>query len=121
VDAHRLVDGLPDHEVGQHRGRRLRDRAAERVVRHVLDLLAAGTVRQVHPKGHLVTARRVDVMDLRLEGLAQPSVVGVLVVVEDDLLVQGIQFRGHDAQLNLKYWRVYSRPSTSASISAGVV
>jgi hypothetical protein len=53
-------------------------------------------------QGHLVTARRVDVVDLRLEGLPEPSVVGVLVVVEDDLLIQGIQVSRHDAQSNLK-------------------
>jgi hypothetical protein len=42
------------------------------------------------------------VVDLRLEGLAKSSVVGVLVVVEDDLLVQGIQIRRHLTQSNLK-------------------
>ena len=36
VDRHRLVDRLADHEVGHHRGRRLRDRAAHGVVGDVL-------------------------------------------------------------------------------------
>jgi hypothetical protein len=75
----------------------------------------------VHAQRHLVTAGGVDVVHLCLEGLAESLVVGVLVVVQDDLLVQGVELGGHLSQLNLKYERVYSRPSTNASISAGFV
>ena len=117
VDLHRLVDRLADHQVGEHRRRGLRDRAAERVVRHVLD----HALGQVHAQRHLVAAGRVDVVHLGLEGVAQALVVGVLVVVQDDLLVQRVELGGHLSQPNLKYERVYSRPSTNASISAGVV
>ena len=117
VDAHRLVDRLADHQVGQHGRRGLRDRAAERVVRHVLH----HTVGQVDAQRHLVATGRVHVVHLGLVGVAQALVVGVLVVVQDDLLVQRVELGRHLSQLNLKYERVYSRPSTNASISAGVV
>ena len=51
-------------------------------------------------------------------GLPQARVVRVLVVVQDDLLVQRVEIHG---QSTLKYFLVYSNPSMSASISAGVV
>ena len=43
---------------------------------------------EVDAQGDLVAARRVHVVHLGLEGLPQPAVVRVAVVVEDDLLVQ---------------------------------
>ena len=87
VHLHRVVDGLADHQVGHHRRGGLRDGAAHGVVRHVLD----DPVAEVDPQGHLVATRGVDVVHLRLEGLTQPLVVGVLVVVQDDLLVQRVE------------------------------
>ena len=45
---------------------------------------------EVDADGDLVAAGRVDVVHLGLEGVAQSLVVGVLVVVQDDLLVQGV-------------------------------
>ena len=50
---------------------------------------------EVHAQGHLVTAGRVHVVHLGLVGLAEPCVVRVLVVVQDDLLVQGVQLSTH--------------------------
>ena len=54
-----------------------------------------GPVGDVHAQRHLVTAGRVDVVHLGLERLPQPLVVGVAVVVQDDLLVEGIELGAH--------------------------
>jgi hypothetical protein len=54
------------------------------------------------PEGHLVAAGGVHVVHLGLERLAEPRVLRVLVVVEDDLLVQSIDIVGSHHQLNLK-------------------
>jgi hypothetical protein len=105
-----VVDRLADHEVGQHRGGRLRDRAPLRVVRDVLD----DAVDDMDAERHLVAAGRVHVVHLDVVRLPQSLVVGVAVVVEDDLLVQRI---AHAAQNSWTRWI----PSSSASISASVL
>ena len=56
----------------------------EEALRDVVDPLAGV---QPHPQRHLVAAGRVHVVDLGVVRLAQPLVVGVAVVVQDDLLV----------------------------------
>jgi hypothetical protein len=95
VDLHRLVDGLADHEVGQHGRRRLGDGAAHGVVGHVLH----HAVGQVDAQRHLVAAGRVDVVHLGLERVAQALVVRVLVVVQDDLLVERVEVGAHPSTL----------------------
>jgi hypothetical protein len=105
-----LLDRLADHEVGEHGRGRLADRAAGAVVRDVLD----------HPVGHLdpqrdlVPAGRVHVVDLGVVRLPQAAPVRVLVVVQDDLLVQRVEFHP-------KTFRTSSRPRTRASTSSRVV
>ena len=71
-----------------HRRAGLADRAAERVVGDVGHHRVAADVLERDPQGHLVAARRVDVVDLGVERLPQSLVVRVPVVVQDDLLVQ---------------------------------
>ena len=56
---------------------------------------------EVHPQGDLVAAGRVDVVHLGLERLAQPRVVRVLVVVQDDLLVEA-RVAGPSAHLEVR-------------------
>ena len=117
MQAERLVHWLADHQVGHHRRRRLRDRAPLGVVRHVLHHRLLAVVGDVHAQGDLVTAGRVYVVHLRLVRLPQARVVGVLVVVQDDLLYSDSRF----IQPPRKNFFVYWIPSTSASISALVV
>ena len=57
---------------------------------------------EVDAQRHLVTTGRVDVVHLGLERVAESLVVGVLVVVQDDLLVQRVEFLAHLTQPNLK-------------------
>ena len=80
----RLVDRLADHQLVQHAGRGLADRAAHALVRDVGDL----AVDEVHPQVDLVATGRVDVADLRLVRLPQAAPARLLVVVQDDLLVE---------------------------------
>src|SRR5690625_3015582 len=84
---HRVVDRLPDEQVVQHRRRGLADRTALRVVRDVLDLRAF----EVDTHRDLVSAGGIDVVYLGLVWLPQAFAVRVLVMVEDDLLVKGVQ------------------------------
>ena len=46
---------------------------------------------QLHPEGQLVATGRVDVVHLRLIRVAQTRMLGVLVVVQDNFLVHGLQ------------------------------
>ena len=88
ADRHGLVDRLADDQVAHHRRAGLADRAAERVVGQVLHHGLAVDVLEGDPQRHLVAADRVDVVHLGVKRLPQPLVVGVAVVVQDDLLVQ---------------------------------
>ena len=53
------------------------------------------TVLDLDAEGDLVAARRVHVVHLGLVGLAQPLVLRVLVMVQDDLLVHRVEL--HEA------------------------
>jgi hypothetical protein len=81
---HRVANSPPDHQLGQNRFRRLADRTAFRVVRDVLDTVAG----EPDAHRHLVAADGVDMPDLDVKGLPQPLVLGVAVVIQDDLLVK---------------------------------
>ena len=92
--AHRLErlagvgDGLAGDLLGEDRGRGDADRAAHRVVGHVLDDGVVTRAGDVHPQGHLVAAGGVDVVHLGLERVAQTGAHRALVVLEDELLVE---------------------------------
>src|SRR5680860_516642 len=120
VDGKCLRNGLADHQVGHHRGRSLADGTTLGGVGHVLHDRIGIRPGQVHPQGDLVPTCGVDVLHLRLERLPQPGMVRSLVVVKDDLLVERVQVLCHPYPIR-KYFLVYSNPSMSTSISAGVV
>ena len=109
-----VLDGLADDEVGEHRRRRLADRAAERLVGDVGD----GAALQPHPQRDLVAAGRVDLVRLGVERLAQPRAVRGAVVIQDDLLVQLFELH---LSITPKNSRAARTASTSASTSSGVV
>jgi hypothetical protein len=108
---HRLVDRLAGHQLVQHAGRSLADRAAHALVRHVDDL----AVGDVHPQVDLVAAGRVDVADLRFVGLAQTPSPRLLVMVQDDVLVE--LFQVHQPNT----FRTLAKAATRASISSVVL
>ncbi len=103
-------DTAPGHELVEHAGRRLADRASLPLVGQV----GHGVAGDPDPDRDLVAAGGVDVVGLGVERLTQPAPDGVLVVVQDDLLVQ--RLGGHPKNLF-----TCSTPSTNSSISAVVV
>jgi hypothetical protein len=72
----RLGDRTAGDLLGEDRGGGHRDRAALRVIRDVFDDRRSRRCRW-HPQGHLVTARGVDVVHLRVERLTQTGAVRV--------------------------------------------
>src|SRR5262249_31072113 len=99
----------------QHRRRRLRDRAAAAGELHVVDRLAV--LAELDVDRDLVAAERVLTLRLGIGTLDHPVPARVLVVVEDDLAVQALE--GGIAHANTL--RTAWRPSTSWSISSGIV
>src|SRR5712692_10188591 len=78
------------HHLGEHRRRRLRDRAAATLELHVVDRVAVVAERNVDR--HLVAAERVLPLRVRVRVLDRAVSARVLVVVEDDLAVQLVEF-----------------------------
>src|SRR5712692_1003657 len=114
---HRLTHRAADEQVTQHRDAGLADRAAERVVRDVGDGLLSPGVLQADPERHLVATGRVDVIHLSVERLPQAPVVRVTVVIQDDLLVHGLELH-HTAP---KKFCTAFIPWASASTSSAVL
>src|SRR5699024_452536 len=92
--------------------------AADGVVGDVLDPCGA-VGGQLQAQGDLIPAGGVDVMDLGAERLAQPRVQGSLVVLDDELGVQGGERTAHVR--DPKNSTVWATPATKASTSAAVV
>src|SRR5690242_20180736 len=112
---HGVSDAAPDDLVGEHRSRRLADRTALTVVGDVGHLLSV--VGQRDPQRHLVAAGGIHLKRLALIRLAQPSMVGMLVVIEDHFLIQLVQSHGHSLPKNSAAWRTpATRRSTSSSV-----
>src|SRR6478736_482982 len=107
--------GTSRHRTGRRRGHA--DRAAHRVVGHVLDDGVVTGAGDVDTQGHLVAAGRVDVVHLGLERVAQTRTDRALVVLEDELLVEVHQ--AGTSSPNIAGTR--SSASRRASTSAGVV
>src|SRR3954470_22437434 len=114
VRRHALGHRLADHQVRHHRRRRLADRAAHAAVRDALDGLAV----ELDPERDLVPAGRVHVVHLHVVRVREARVVRAAVVIQDDLLVEAVELH---YQSTLKNDRTNPSPSTSASISSGVV
>src|SRR5690349_14018306 len=112
----RLADALTDHLLGEHRGRRLADGAALPVIGHVGNGFAV--LGQRDPQRDLVTADRVDVEYLGAEGLAQPAVLRVLVVVQDHVLIHLLETQCHSLP---KKSRARRTPVTNRSTSSAVL
>ena len=108
-----LGGGLALDEVGEHRGRRLADRAAAALEPDLLDDVA---LAEPDRDRDLVAAQRVLALRRRVGVLEQPVVPRALVVVEDELPVELVEL-AHYANAFFTLWR----PSTSLSISSGIV
>src|SRR3990172_2832923 len=102
----------PADELGQHRRRRLADRAATTLEADVFDHVA---VAEAHRDRYLVAAERVLPLRVGVARLEQPVATRVLVVVEDDLPVELLELTHPKTFLTL------CRPSTRRSISSGIV
>ena len=86
----RVADGLADHQVGEHRRRRLADRAAlrrRRRRRRPCSPSSASATRSVTSSPQV----GLTWYDLGAERLPQPAVVRVLVVIQDHFLVHLLQ------------------------------
>ena len=118
-DLQRLLDPSAHQEVGHHRGRRLADRAPLCVVGHILH--GGQILGQAQPQRQRVTARRVDVVHLGAEGLPQPAVVRVAVVVEDDLLVHLLEFHFRPPPSTSKNSWARRRDRANVSTSSSVL
>src|SRR3954467_6925421 len=110
VELEQLVDRHALHLVGDHRGRRLRDRAALTAEGDVGD---ATLVVDLQLDLQLVAAQRVDVLELHVGIVEVPEVLRVLVVLQDLLAIQ----RVHQE----KILRTSARPTMRRSTSARVL
>jgi hypothetical protein len=102
------------HQLGEHRGRRLRDRAAAAGELDLVDrvtVFAEGDVDR-----DLVAAERVLPLGGGVGVLDQAVPARILVVIEDHLAVHLVEL-AHCAR---RLWAL-CRPSTSRSISSGIV
>src|SRR5699024_1997518 len=118
LDRGDLRDGAADQQVRHDRGGGTAHRAAVGVVGEVLDPLGA-VLGQVQAQRDLVPAGGIDVVDLGIERFAQPGVQRALVVLDDELGVQGGE-RGAHAR-DPKKSTVWATPATKASTSSAVV
>src|SRR5919198_3652220 len=109
VQPQQVVDGHPDHLVGGHRGRRLRDRAAVAGEAQVGDLAVAV---DLDLDLQLVPAERVVVLELEVGVLQLAPVVRLLVVLEDLLAIEII----HQANTSSTGPRPSTRRSTSSRV-----
>ena len=108
-----LVGRASLDEVAQHRHRGLADGASAPVEADLLDDVA---VTESHRDEDLVAAERILTLGMRIRGIQQTVVPRVLVVVEDELAVELIEFgHGYPSDV-LAFWR----PSTRRSISSGI-
>ena len=85
VQAQQLLAGPAVELLGQHRGRRGRDRAALALERDVAD---AAVLAEGDEDVLLVTAERVRVLEVEVETVGPAEVARPLVVVEDVLAVE---------------------------------
>src|SRR5687768_15377465 len=111
-EAHGLFPRLPFHGRAHHRGRRLRDRAAVAGEAHFLDRVAVETDEH----GVVIAAERVVPVDVPRRVRHLVKVSGILVVVEDDLLIELSQI-GHQRKTSM----TLCSPATSASASSLVL
>src|SRR5581483_1844009 len=115
-----LLLGQPRHvrslpaldEIGQHRRRRLRDRAAAALEAHVVDRLTVGG--EAHGDRDLVAAERVLAFRVRVRLLERPVVPRVLVVVEDHLAVHVLEVA--QAWISITRRTPAARRSTSSAV-----
>src|SRR5690606_27475446 len=121
VDPGGLLQRCTDDGLGHHRGTRDTDRATECIVGNVLQDSAVPVLGDVYAHRHLVPTRGVDVVHLRLEGLAQTGAVRTLAVLEDELLVQVHQPSPPVGRWSPKICGTWSSAVRSASISSVVV
>src|SRR4029077_15751203 len=99
------------HEVTEHRGRGLADRAAAAVETELLDDVPCS---KTHRNGDLVSAKRVLTLRERVGRLEQPVISRVLVVVQDQLPIQLVELRHGYPRLFLALSRPSMRRSTSS-------
>src|SRR5215210_1152915 len=107
AEAPDLVDRHPDQLLGGDRGGGLRDRAALPVEAQVLH--AAILHNDVHAQ--LVAAERVVVVPLEIVLLELPEVPGALVVLEDEVAVEGVHQSSNTS-------RAFTSASTRRSTSS---
>ena len=109
----RNVSGLPpDHELGEHRGRGLRDRATAALETDLLDRLAVGG--ELDRDRHLVAAERVQALSLRVGVVDQPMAARALVVIQDDLPIHLVEFAAAHANVSFTFRIPAIRRSTSS-------
>src|SRR5919204_5965468 len=101
-------------ELRQHRGRRLRDRAAAALEAHRLDRLSVRC--ELDRDADLVAAKRVLALRLRVRRLDDAAVPRILVVIQNDLAVHLLELV-HAA----KTFCTLSSDSCNRSISSGTV
>src|SRR4029079_4733332 len=108
-----LTGRLSLHEIAQHRGRRLADRAASAVEADLLDHVA---VAEPDRDQDLVSTERVLTLRERIGRVEQPVVPRVLVVIEDELPIQLVELGHGYPSEDLALWRPSTRRSTSSGI-----